>query len=158
MEVPTSHSALTPMPLRQPTWRLLIIGLVFHYVFTGTVFHCYFTTRVVHGMQHYSLPDAPAKRLALIVGTWHIPTPLQLLTFLSGDGLRADLLFPRNGFSMDPGSSTVVAPFLRSVVEARGAWGISHTRVPTETRPGHVALIGTGSNLSFRTTRSLSNT
>ena len=64
-------------------------------------------------------------------------------TFLYiGDGLRADLLFTPNAFSDIPGSDSLVAPYLRSVVETRGAFGISHTRVPTESRPGHVAIIG----------------
>lgn len=42
---------------------------------------------------------------------------------------------------MIPGAPEVVAPHLRSIVETRGAFGISHTRLPTESRPGHVALI-----------------
>jgi len=61
-----------------------------------------------------------------------------------GDGLRADLLFTPKAFQDILGSDSldVVAPYLRSVVEMRGAFGISHTRVPTESRPGHVAIIG----------------
>ncbi|KAF8345663.1 Phosphatidylinositolglycan class N-domain-containing protein [Amanita rubescens] len=111
--------------------RLLVLALVFHLVYIGTVFDCYFTSPVVHGMQRYkvdgngSSTNANAKRVVLIVG----------------DGLRADLLFTPNVFQFD-GAPSVVAPYLRSIVEKRGAFGISHTHVPTESRPGHVAIIG----------------
>ena len=65
----------------------------------------------------------------------------------SGDGLRADLLFSVNPVPNIVDPPQIVAPHLRSIVENRGAFGISHTRVPTESRPGHVAIIG---NLTLR--------
>ncbi|CAE6348447.1 unnamed protein product [Rhizoctonia solani] len=115
------------------TSQILWLGLVFHVVYIYSVFDCYFTSPVVHGMQQHRISwprnapkKAPAKRVVLIVG----------------DGLRADLLFNVNPFPNIPDSPPSVAPFLRSVASERGAFGISHTRVPTESRPGHVALIG----------------
>ena len=60
----------------------------------------------------------------------------------SGDGLRADFVFSANATQIVPGTPERVAPYLRDIVENRGAYGISHTRVPTESRPGHVAIIG----------------
>ncbi|KAG8690420.1 Glycosyl phosphatidyl inositol anchor synthesis, partial [Ceratobasidium sp. 395] len=69
---------------------------------------------------HNAPKKPPAKRVVLIVG----------------DGLRADLLYSLNPFPKIPDSPITVAPFLRSVAAERGAFGISHTRVPTESRPG----------------------
>ena len=56
--------------------------------------------------------------------------------------MRADLLYNLDPFPSVPDSPKVVAPYLRDIVEKRGAFGVSHTRVPTESRPGHVAIIG----------------
>ena len=62
-----------------------------------------------------------------------------------GDGLRADKAFqsfpepyPESDNDLVP---RPLAPFLRSRVLREGTFGVSHTRVPTESRPGHVALI-----------------
>ncbi|KAH9990107.1 Phosphatidylinositolglycan class N-domain-containing protein [Russula vinacea] len=104
---------------------LLVFGIVFHLVYIGTVFDCYFASPVVHGMRQYKLPRAQAKRLVLIVGA------------------RTQLLcFTANASQIVPGVPERVAPYLRDIVENRGAYGVSHTHVPTESRPGHVAIIG----------------
>jgi phosphatidylinositol glycan class N len=76
-------------------------------------------------------------RLSVIIG-------LSSDTIL-GDGLRADKAF---GSFPDPSSRSSedkalihLAPFLRSRILEHGTFGVSHTRVPTESRPGHVAII-----------------
>ncbi|GAB4854805.1 hypothetical protein Ancab_023389 [Ancistrocladus abbreviatus] len=57
------------------------------------------------------------------------------LMIIAADGLRADKFF-------EPDSEgNFRAPFLRSVIKERGRWGVSHARPPTESRPGHVAII-----------------
>nr|XP_033790893.1 GPI ethanolamine phosphate transferase 1 isoform X1 [Geotrypetes seraphini] len=96
------------------------VGLLVHFVFFASIFDIYFTSPLVHGMtpQHTQL-QPPAKRLVLFVA----------------DGLRADVFYELD----EHGNSR--APYLRDIIENRGSWGVSHTRVPTESRPGHVALI-----------------
>ena len=61
--------------------------------------------------------------------------PVKRLVLFVADGLRADTVFSLNE------DRTTPAPFIRKIINEEGRWGVSHTRVPTELRPGHVALI-----------------
>nr|BAD27634.1 putative phosphatidylinositolglycan class N short form [Oryza sativa Japonica Group] len=72
----------------------------------------------------------PAKRLVLLVGA----SPLYSSPTIA-DGLRADKFFEPDE------RGRYRAPFLRGVIEEKGRWGVSHARPPTESRPGHVAII-----------------
>ncbi|KAJ5473703.1 hypothetical protein N7475_003269 [Penicillium sp. IBT 31633x] len=113
----------------------LALAVVFHLIYTYSIFDIYFVSPIVSGMRSYGVErssevPAPAKRLVLFVA----------------DGLRADKAFqafPDPSPDADPGNNELIrlSPFIRSKVLSHGTFGVSHTRVPTESRPGHVALI-----------------
>jgi phosphatidylinositol glycan class N len=99
------------------TKRFIILILLSHLILFYSIFDVYFTSPINHGMSvHRSTRLARAKRLVLFIA----------------DGLRADKFF-------QPLNNT---PYLNSIIQNRTSLsGISHTRVPTESRPGHVAII-----------------
>jgi phosphatidylinositol glycan class N len=96
---------------------LVTFAIALHLLFLLSIFYIYFRTIIVQHLQPLRpLNDPPAKRLVLLIS----------------DGLRAESFFDDNC------SRT---PFLKSILLDRGLIGVSHTHVPTESRPGHVALI-----------------
>ncbi|XP_066152111.1 GPI ethanolamine phosphate transferase 1-like isoform X1 [Euwallacea fornicatus] len=98
-------------------YKIIILGLIIHFLLLFAVFDIYFASPLDHGMRSVkSITKPPAKRLVIFVA----------------DGLRAEAVLDNK---LDR------IPFLKSVIENNGSWGVAHTRVPTESRPGHVALL-----------------
>ncbi|EZA60656.1 hypothetical protein DMN91_007484 [Ooceraea biroi] len=88
-------------------------GLIVHLILVWGVLDVNFHSPIIKELPIVAAPNgAPAKRVLLFVA----------------DGLRFQTFIDK------PPS------YLRDVIENKGAWGISHTRVPTESRPGHVAI------------------
>ncbi|CAJ2513751.1 Uu.00g018700.m01.CDS01 [Anthostomella pinea] len=114
--------------------KFLAIAMVFHLIYIYSIFDIYFVSPIVSGMRLFQ-PDRPAG----------VKAPADRLVLFVGDGLRADKSFqtfpepyPKTDEDLTPRH---LAPYLRSRVLEHGTFGVSHTRVPTESRPGHVALI-----------------
>ncbi|KAK2044053.1 phosphatidylinositolglycan class N [Colletotrichum somersetense] len=110
------------------------VAVIFHLVYIYSIFDIYFVSPIVSGMKLIQI-DRPD----------HVKAPADRLVLFVGDGLRADKAFqsfpepyPESEDDLTP---RPLAPFLRSRVLKHGTFGVSHTRVPTESRPGHVALI-----------------
>ncbi|EFJ07851.1 hypothetical protein SELMODRAFT_132847 [Selaginella moellendorffii] len=100
--------------------KIIVLGVAVHALFMLSIFDIYFKSPIVHGIDPVAPRiQAPAKRLVLFVA----------------DGLRADKFF-----ELKPDGSPR-APFLHNVIHEKGKWGVSHARPPTESRPGHVAII-----------------
>ena len=152
------------------TARFLVLSLIFHLVYTYSIFDIYFTSPVVHPARRFSARNAlgsgsgqidfdqnVSKRLVLIVGDGLRADTLYkyheshiLPAWAAEDFAKYGRLRPETALKRDKGwtSRTILAPFtfdaapyIREAALERGAWGLSHTRVPTESRPGHVALI-----------------
>ncbi|CAG4978608.1 unnamed protein product [Parnassius apollo] len=94
---------------------MFLLGIFIHLSFLFSIFDIYFKSPVVKNVLPYEPHHEPlSNRLILIVV----------------DGLRAETFLNRT-----------FMPYLRTIANSYGRWGISNTRVPTESRPGHVAII-----------------
>ena len=99
---------------------VVLIIIVWHLTFLLSIVDLYFRSPVLSGAAESCAPQPAAQRVVFFVA----------------DGLRADAFFET---SAETGRHR--APFLRQKFERDGVFGVSHTRVPTESRPGHVALL-----------------
>ncbi|WKX88662.1 hypothetical protein Q1695_008358 [Nippostrongylus brasiliensis] len=98
-------------------WRLACAGILIHAILIYAIFDIYYTSPIVSNVPAHEITsqDAPAKRLVVF----------------TADGLRMDTFTRRSEKS----------PFLHSIIrERKGIYAISRSHVPTESRPGHVAI------------------
>ncbi|XP_025204049.1 GPI ethanolamine phosphate transferase 1 [Melanaphis sacchari] len=97
--------------------KISILGLFTQLILLLSIFDIYFKSPIISGIpdQHVDY-EPPADRLVLF----------------TGDGLRADTFYNyANGNSL----------YFNNLLKTSATYGICHTRVPTESRPGHIALI-----------------
>lgn len=98
--------------------KISILGLFAQVILLLSIFDIYFKSPIISGIPDQNVDyNPPADRLVLFVG----------------DGLRADTFY-----NYANGSSSL---YFKNLLKTSATYGICHTRVPTESRPGHIALI-----------------
>jgi phosphatidylinositol glycan class N len=145
-------------------FHLLYTYSIFDIYFTSPVVHParrYSSSNALGHLQDNTVSAKPAaKRLVLIVGDGlradtlfkshdaaFLPAWAEEDMSLHGRLRSETALQPSKNWTQASSttssfvSSFFAAPHIRQAAKERGAWGVSHTRVPTESRPGHVALI-----------------
>ena len=104
------------------------MAVVFHLCAFASVFDIYFRSPIVNGMAEVEQPlGHAAKRVVIIVA----------------DGGRADTVFDGTDRVESISKGGPLAAHIRSkILAGEASWGVSHTRVPTESRPCHASLLG----------------
>ncbi|GJQ67392.1 hypothetical protein Trydic_g5086 [Trypoxylus dichotomus] len=99
-------------------FRLISLGVLVHVSLFFGALDVYFSSPVEFGLTSFKTNFSLADRVVVFIA----------------DGLRYETLEDINfdGYT----------PFLNKIRRNYGVWGVSYTRVPTESRPGHVALFG----------------
>lgn len=97
----------------------VLLAIIVRCVFLLSIFHVYFQSPILT-----NLPEPEVRLEDDVVATNRV-------VMFVADGLRAES-FLKNGANR--------SLFLQDIILSKGTFGISHTRVPTESRPGHVAL------------------
>ncbi|VVC45401.1 Alkaline-phosphatase-like, core domain,Alkaline phosphatase-like, alpha/beta/alpha,GPI ethanolamine [Cinara cedri] len=97
--------------------KIAILGFFAQFILLLSIFDIYFKSPIITGIPDQQIDyEPPADRLVLFVG----------------DGLRADSFYDYvDGDSI----------YFKNLLKTSATYGICHTRVPTESRPGHIALI-----------------
>ena len=99
----------------------ICLTLVVHFLFFCSIFDIYLTSPVITGLRANDPTAAgPAKRLV----------------FISADGLRHSTFIERDS------NEQLRAQYLLQRACNGGTYQISETQLPTESRPGHVAMFG----------------
>uniref|UniRef100_A0A2M4BCR0 GPI ethanolamine phosphate transferase 1 n=1 Tax=Anopheles marajoara TaxID=58244 RepID=A0A2M4BCR0_9DIPT len=97
--------------------KLFLLAIAIHVIFLLSIFYIHFQSPIIQGLPVGRENDRP---------------PADRLVLFFGDGLRAESFLKHN---------LSRTKYLRKILLTSGVFGISNTRVPTESRPGHAALL-----------------